>query len=84
MQNPLQKNMVDREVGNLANWLLEQESHRALQWLQEVLAGRRPIPVDFGWQDLAECAASDTNPNRETHLLLMKTGYMWQHSPILI
>lgn len=52
------------DTDNLASWLLEQGSHRALQWLQEMLAGRHPVPADFNWQGLAECAASDANPNR--------------------
>jgi hypothetical protein len=43
---------------NLANWLLAQDSAIALQWLHELVEGSRPLPEDFGWHGLAECAAS--------------------------
>lgn len=48
------------EADELANWLLEQDSSVALQWLHEMLEGLRPIPDGFPWVGLAECAAFDT------------------------
>jgi hypothetical protein len=47
------------EADELANWLLRQDSAVTLQRLYEMLEGEYPVPEDFSWIGLAECAAYD-------------------------